>query len=176
MEPIYSPSLKVHLICLRDTAWFCSEGKTGHIFNRKYVQVPSRHFPSSLLPSSLQFNEKASHAACFENLVQANVRNKRILKDAVQNIVAKGITNYKGGFELAFEQLAQVRRQRGGTSPWRLCLTNIRGVGVCVVCRWGGGDGNVEDDDAVNLLCSIVSSRNVPWNTQTNPEVWWNYL
>ncbi|KAG7243227.1 hypothetical protein INR49_012252, partial [Caranx melampygus] len=57
----------------------------------------------------VSFNEKATHAACFQNLVQANVRNKRILKDAVKNIIAKGITNYKGGFELAFEQLAQVR-------------------------------------------------------------------
>lgn len=79
-----------------------------HIFKRKYVQVPVLHSPSSLLPCSLQFNDKATHAACFENLVQANVRNKRILKDAVQNINAKGITNYSGGFELAFKQLAQV--------------------------------------------------------------------
>lgn len=47
-------------------------------------------------------------AACFQNLVQANVRNKRFLKDAVRNISAKGITNYKGGFELAFEQLSSV--------------------------------------------------------------------
>ncbi|KAM8883598.1 voltage-dependent calcium channel subunit alpha-2/delta-1-like isoform 1-T1 [Synchiropus picturatus] len=53
------------------------------------------------------FNDKATHAACFENLVQANVRNKRLLKDAVQGITAKGITNYKGGFELAFKQLFQ---------------------------------------------------------------------
>lgn len=58
------------------------------------------------------FNEKAQDAACFSNLVQANVRNKRILKDAVQSITAKGITNYKGGFELAFEQLAQVNISR----------------------------------------------------------------
>lgn len=77
------------------------------------MRVPSLHFPSSLLPSSLQFNDKATHAACFANLVQANVRNKRMLKDAVQNITAKGTTNYRGGFELAFEQLAQVERQRG---------------------------------------------------------------
>lgn len=67
------------------------------------------HFPSSLLTCfPPQFNEKASYAACFQNLVQANVRNKRILQDAVKDIVAKGMTNYKGGFELAFEQLAQV--------------------------------------------------------------------
>lgn len=82
-----------------------------HIFKRKYVQVPLLHFPSSLLPSSLQFNEEATHAACFENLVQANVRNKRMLQDAVKNITAKGITNYRGGFKLAFQQLSQVMCQ-----------------------------------------------------------------
>lgn len=58
------------------------------------------------------FNEKAQDAACFSNLVQANVRNKRILKDAVQSISAKGITNYKLGFELAFQQLSQVNISR----------------------------------------------------------------
>uniref|UniRef100_A0A3B3ZI21 VWFA domain-containing protein n=1 Tax=Periophthalmus magnuspinnatus TaxID=409849 RepID=A0A3B3ZI21_9GOBI len=47
------------------------------------------------------FNEKAQDAACFSNLVQANVRNKRILKDAVQSITAKGITNYKGYFHIS---------------------------------------------------------------------------
>ncbi|XP_029901606.1 voltage-dependent calcium channel subunit alpha-2/delta-1a isoform X2 [Myripristis murdjan] len=51
------------------------------------------------------FNNKATQAACFKNLVQANVRNKKILKDAVHSITAKGITNYRGGFELAFKQL-----------------------------------------------------------------------
>lgn len=87
--------------------------------------MPSLHFPSSLLPSSLQFNEKAMHAACFENLVQANVRNKRMLKDAVQSITAKGTTNYRGGFELAFEQLAQVKCRCG--RAWRNIL-----CGICV--------------------------------------------
>ena len=61
-------------------------------------------------------------SGCFDHLVQANVRNKKLLKDAVQNIKAKGITNYRGGFEKAFEQLALV----GG---W--------GVGLCVsVCLY----------------------------------------
>lgn len=63
--------------------------------------------PSFPLPP-FQFNDVAKYASCFENLVQANVRNKRVLKKAVQNITAKGTTNYSGGFELAFEQLAQV--------------------------------------------------------------------
>uniref|UniRef100_A0A8C7JEL6 VWFA domain-containing protein n=1 Tax=Oncorhynchus kisutch TaxID=8019 RepID=A0A8C7JEL6_ONCKI len=59
------------------------------------------------------FNDKAMKAACFQNLVQANVRNKRFLKDAVRNISAKGITNYKGGFELAFEQLSSLNVTQG---------------------------------------------------------------
>lgn len=48
--------------------------------------------------------------ACFDHLVQANVRNKKVLKDAVQNITAKGITNYTKGFEFAFEQLSAVNK------------------------------------------------------------------
>lgn len=55
-----------------------------------------------------QFNTKVNNTACFDHLVQANVRNKKILKDAVQNITAKGITNYTKGFEFAFNQLANV--------------------------------------------------------------------
>ncbi|XP_036375727.1 voltage-dependent calcium channel subunit alpha-2/delta-1-like isoform X2 [Megalops cyprinoides] len=51
------------------------------------------------------FNNVVRKAACFSHLVQANVRNKKILKDAVQNITAKGITDYKKGFEFAFDQL-----------------------------------------------------------------------
>lgn len=56
-----------------------------------------------------QFNTRVKKSACFEHLVQANVRNKKLLKDAVQNITAKGITNYTKGFEFAFEQLSTVR-------------------------------------------------------------------
>ncbi len=100
------------------------KGITGHIFNRKYVQVPSLHLPSSLLPSSLQFSGEASYASCFTNLVQANVRNKKKLKDAVQNITAKGITNFRGGFELAFEQLAQVKCQQ---ARWSVCVVSVFG-------------------------------------------------
>ncbi|XP_055796052.1 voltage-dependent calcium channel subunit alpha-2/delta-1-like isoform X2 [Salvelinus fontinalis] len=51
------------------------------------------------------FNTRVNNTACFDHLVQANVRNKKILKDAVQNVSAKGITNYTKGFEFAFEQL-----------------------------------------------------------------------
>uniref|UniRef100_A0A8C2RG56 VWFA domain-containing protein n=1 Tax=Capra hircus TaxID=9925 RepID=A0A8C2RG56_CAPHI len=44
------------------------------------------------------FNSNAQDVSCFQHLVQANVRNKKVLKDAVNNITAKGITDYKKGF------------------------------------------------------------------------------
>nr|XP_020455167.1 voltage-dependent calcium channel subunit alpha-2/delta-1-like isoform X2 [Monopterus albus] len=72
----------------------------------------------------VSFNEDASYAACFHNLVQANVRNKRILKDAVQNITAKGITNYKSGLELAFKQLAQVNVSRANCNKIIMLFTD----------------------------------------------------
>ncbi|XP_027017404.1 voltage-dependent calcium channel subunit alpha-2/delta-1 isoform X4 [Tachysurus fulvidraco] len=58
------------------------------------------------------FNTKVDNIACFNHLVQANVRNKKILKDAVQNITAKGITNYTKGFEFAFKQLSDQNATR----------------------------------------------------------------
>ncbi|XP_078138001.1 voltage-dependent calcium channel subunit alpha-2/delta-1a isoform X1 [Centroberyx gerrardi] len=70
------------------------------------------------------FNDKASQAACFENLVQANVRNKKILKDAVHSITAKGITNYKGGFELAFKQLAPMNVSRANCNKIIMLFTD----------------------------------------------------
>ncbi|XP_040885787.1 voltage-dependent calcium channel subunit alpha-2/delta-1-like isoform X2 [Toxotes jaculatrix] len=72
----------------------------------------------------IYFNEDASNASCFQNLVQANVRNKRILKEGVQKITAKGITNYKGGFELAFEQLAQVNVSRANCNKIIMLFTD----------------------------------------------------
>ncbi|KAF7246655.1 Voltage-dependent calcium channel subunit alpha-2/delta-1 [Varanus komodoensis] len=51
------------------------------------------------------FNENAQNVSCFNHLVQANVRNKKKLKEAVNKIQAKGITDYKKGFSYAFEQL-----------------------------------------------------------------------
>ena len=41
--------------------------------------------------------------SCFTHLVQANVRNKKVFKEAV-----KGTTGYKAGFEYAFDQLQNV--------------------------------------------------------------------
>uniref|UniRef100_A0A3B4FG04 VWFA domain-containing protein n=1 Tax=Pundamilia nyererei TaxID=303518 RepID=A0A3B4FG04_9CICH len=54
----------------------------------------------------VSFNTLVKNTACFDRLVQANVRNKKLLKDAVQNISAKGITDYTKGFEFAFKQLS----------------------------------------------------------------------
>lgn len=60
-------------------------------------------------PSALQFNEKAEAVVpCFRHLVQANVRNKKIFKEAVQQMQAKGTTDYKSGFHFAFNQLLNV--------------------------------------------------------------------
>uniref|UniRef100_A0A3B3I5V1 Calcium channel, voltage-dependent, alpha 2/delta subunit 2a n=1 Tax=Oryzias latipes TaxID=8090 RepID=A0A3B3I5V1_ORYLA len=53
-----------------------------------------------------RFNEKADAVVpCFKTLVQANVRNKKIFKEAVMHMQAKGTTDYKSGFTFAFEQL-----------------------------------------------------------------------
>lgn len=63
--------------------------------------------PSS--PTVFQFNEKAEAVVpCFKHLVQANVRNKKIFKEAVQQMQAKGTTDYKSGFHFAFNQLLNV--------------------------------------------------------------------
>ncbi|XP_071386731.1 voltage-dependent calcium channel subunit alpha-2/delta-2a [Centroberyx affinis] len=53
-----------------------------------------------------RFSEKADAVVpCFKTLVQANVRNKKIFKEAVTHMQAKGTTDYKSGFTFAFEQL-----------------------------------------------------------------------
>lgn len=63
-----------------------------------------------LCVSSFKFNEKADAVVpCFRTLVQANVRNKKIFKEAVMHMQAKGTTDYKSGFTFAFEQLLNVR-------------------------------------------------------------------
>nr|XP_020135932.1 voltage-dependent calcium channel subunit alpha-2/delta-2 isoform X4 [Microcebus murinus] len=64
------------------------------------------------------FNEKAQPVSCFTHLVQANVRNKKVFKEAVQGMVAKGTTGYKAGFEYAFDQLQNVSPLGGQTGSW----------------------------------------------------------
>ncbi|XP_061533738.1 voltage-dependent calcium channel subunit alpha-2/delta-1 isoform X2 [Phycodurus eques] len=70
------------------------------------------------------FNTMVKKTACFEHLVQANVRNKKLLKDAVQNITAKGITNYTKGFEFAFEQLAATNISRANCNKIIMLFTD----------------------------------------------------
>uniref|UniRef100_A0A674CHK5 Calcium voltage-gated channel auxiliary subunit alpha2delta 2 n=1 Tax=Salmo trutta TaxID=8032 RepID=A0A674CHK5_SALTR len=71
------------------------------------IVVPQSHFCSVILsPFLFQFNEKAEAVVpCFKHLVQANVRNKKIFKEAVKLMQAKGTTDYKSGFHFAFNQL-----------------------------------------------------------------------
>lgn len=71
-----------------------------------FHQTAASNRPPS--PSLFQFNTGVKNSACFDHLVQANSRNKKVFKDAVQAISAKGITNYKRGLKFAFEQLNNV--------------------------------------------------------------------
>ncbi|XP_041748709.1 voltage-dependent calcium channel subunit alpha-2/delta-2a isoform X3 [Coregonus clupeaformis] len=53
-----------------------------------------------------RFNEKAEAVVpCFKTLVQATMRNKKIFKESIMHMQAKGTTDYKSGFQFAFEQL-----------------------------------------------------------------------
>ncbi|XP_037623875.1 voltage-dependent calcium channel subunit alpha-2/delta-1 isoform X1 [Sebastes umbrosus] len=70
------------------------------------------------------FNTRVKKTACFDHLVQANVRNKKLLKDAVQNITAKGITNYTKGFEFAFEQLSTTNITRANCNKIIMLFTD----------------------------------------------------
>ncbi|TSK38438.1 Voltage-dependent calcium channel subunit alpha-2/delta-1 [Bagarius yarrelli] len=72
----------------------------------------------------VNFNTDVNNAACFNHLVQANVRNKKILKDAVQNITAKGITNYAKGFEFAFKQLSDPNVTRANCNKIIMLFTD----------------------------------------------------
>ncbi|XP_077049758.1 voltage-dependent calcium channel subunit alpha-2/delta-1 isoform X2 [Siphateles boraxobius] len=72
----------------------------------------------------VHFNTKVNNTACFDHLVQANVRNKKILKDAVQNITAKGITNYTKGFEFAFNQLSNSNISRANCNKIIMLFTD----------------------------------------------------
>uniref|UniRef100_A0A1A8F933 Calcium channel, voltage-dependent, alpha 2/delta subunit 1 n=1 Tax=Nothobranchius korthausae TaxID=1143690 RepID=A0A1A8F933_9TELE len=70
------------------------------------------------------FNTRVKNTACFDHLVQANVRNKKLLKDAVQNITAKGITNYTKGFEFAFQQLNATNISRANCNKIIMLFTD----------------------------------------------------
>ncbi|XP_016072356.1 PREDICTED: voltage-dependent calcium channel subunit alpha-2/delta-2 [Miniopterus natalensis] len=78
------------------------------------------------------FNEKAQPVSCFTHLVQANVRNKKVFKDAVQGMVAKGTTGYKAGFEYAFDQLQNSNITRANCNKVIMMFTD-------------GGEDRVQD-------------------------------
>ncbi|XP_016334697.1 voltage-dependent calcium channel subunit alpha-2/delta-1-like, partial [Sinocyclocheilus anshuiensis] len=72
----------------------------------------------------VSFNNSAKSVACFENLVQANVRNKKILKEAVQKITANGTTDYKIGFKEAFYQLSSINVSRANCNKIIMLFTD----------------------------------------------------
>ncbi|XP_076012856.1 voltage-dependent calcium channel subunit alpha-2/delta-2-like isoform X2 [Genypterus blacodes] len=72
-----------------------------------------------------RFNEKAEAVVpCFRHLVQANVRNKKIFKDAVQQMQAKGTTDYKSGFHFAFNQLLNTNVPRANCNKIIMLFTD----------------------------------------------------
>uniref|UniRef100_A0AAX7VZ41 VWFA domain-containing protein n=1 Tax=Astatotilapia calliptera TaxID=8154 RepID=A0AAX7VZ41_ASTCA len=71
------------------------------------------------------FNEKAVFVVdCFRTLVQANVRNKKIFKEAVMRMQAKGTTDYKSGFTFAFEQLLNSNAPRANCNKMIMMFTD----------------------------------------------------
>ncbi|XP_023647195.1 voltage-dependent calcium channel subunit alpha-2/delta-1 isoform X1 [Paramormyrops kingsleyae] len=72
----------------------------------------------------LYFNTGVKNSACFDHLVQANSRNKKVFKDAVQAISAKGITNYKRGLKFAFEQLNNMNVSRANCNKIIMLFTD----------------------------------------------------
>ncbi|XP_051547104.1 voltage-dependent calcium channel subunit alpha-2/delta-1-like [Myxocyprinus asiaticus] len=72
----------------------------------------------------VSFNNSAKSVACFENLVQANVRNKKILRDAVHKITANGTTDYKIGFTKAFHQLSSMNVSRANCNKIIMLFTD----------------------------------------------------
>ncbi|XP_072097913.1 voltage-dependent calcium channel subunit alpha-2/delta-1 isoform X5 [Mobula birostris] len=72
----------------------------------------------------VSFNNVAKSVSCFRHLVQANVRNKKVLKDAVNQIQAKGITDYKKGFTFAFEQLLNFNVSRANCNKIIMLFTD----------------------------------------------------
>ncbi|KAM9311349.1 voltage-dependent calcium channel subunit alpha-2/delta-1 [Gastrophryne carolinensis] len=70
------------------------------------------------------FNSNAHDVSCFHHLVQANVRNKKVLKEAVSNITAKGTTDYKQGFKFAFDQLRNTNVSRANCNKIIMLFTD----------------------------------------------------
>uniref|UniRef100_UPI00398F3B86 voltage-dependent calcium channel subunit alpha-2/delta-1 isoform X2 n=1 Tax=Pristiophorus japonicus TaxID=55135 RepID=UPI00398F3B86 len=72
----------------------------------------------------VSFNNQAQSVSCFRHLVQANVRNKKVLKDAVNGMQAKGITDYRKGFMFAFEQLQNFNVSRANCNKIIMLFTD----------------------------------------------------
>uniref|UniRef100_A0A8C0YUX2 Calcium channel, voltage-dependent, alpha 2/delta subunit 2a n=1 Tax=Cyprinus carpio carpio TaxID=630221 RepID=A0A8C0YUX2_CYPCA len=72
-----------------------------------------------------RFNEKAyAVVPCFTTLVQANIKNKKIFKEAVMNMQAKGTTDYKTGFQFAFDQLLNTNAPRANCNKMIMMFTD----------------------------------------------------
>ncbi|XP_075429762.1 voltage-dependent calcium channel subunit alpha-2/delta-2 [Ascaphus truei] len=82
--------------------------------------------------SVASFHEKAEPVSCFRQLVQANVRNKKVIKESVQDMVARGTTDYKAGFEYAFSQLHNTNVTRANCNKIIMMFTD-------------GGEDRVQD-------------------------------
>ncbi|XP_029470947.1 voltage-dependent calcium channel subunit alpha-2/delta-1 isoform X4 [Rhinatrema bivittatum] len=72
----------------------------------------------------VSFSNNAQDVSCFTHLVQANVRNKKVLKDAVQKMGAKGMTDYKKGFSFAFDQLLNFNVTRANCNKIIMLFTD----------------------------------------------------
>ncbi|XP_042307019.1 voltage-dependent calcium channel subunit alpha-2/delta-2 isoform X2 [Sceloporus undulatus] len=78
------------------------------------------------------FNQKAQPVSCFKHLVQANIRNKKVFKEKVEVMEARGTTDYKAGFEYAFEQLQNSNITRANCNKMIMMFTD-------------GGEDRVQD-------------------------------
>ncbi|XP_034296253.1 voltage-dependent calcium channel subunit alpha-2/delta-2 isoform X2 [Pantherophis guttatus] len=78
------------------------------------------------------FNQKAQPVSCFKHLVQANIRNKKVFKEDVEGMEAQGTTDYKAGFEYAFEQLQNSNITRANCNKMIMMFTD-------------GGEDRVQD-------------------------------
>ncbi|XP_053233390.1 voltage-dependent calcium channel subunit alpha-2/delta-2 isoform X2 [Podarcis raffonei] len=78
------------------------------------------------------FNQNAQPVSCFKHLVQANIRNKKVFKEKVDLMEAQGTTDYKAGFEYAFEQLQNSNITRANCNKMIMMFTD-------------GGEDRVQD-------------------------------
>ncbi|KAL8212309.1 UNVERIFIED_CONTAM: Voltage-dependent calcium channel subunit alpha-2/delta-2 [Gekko kuhli] len=81
---------------------------------------------------NIKFNQNAQPVSCFKHLVQANIRNKKVFKEDVEIMVAQGTTDYKAGFEYAFEQLQNSNITRANCNKMIMMFTD-------------GGEDRVQD-------------------------------